>query len=118
MHLKHAAAPISPHQTSVTQDPTGTMGAALHNSVLQQAQQPDQQHLGPGCVMLLQRVSVLTPSPGSSYLAVTAANIVKVKGRMPVTHPSHTRTGHFGTYAYCLCSMLYHAGHCIGYSAV
>lgn len=57
----------------VSQDPTGTMGAALHSSALQQ-----QPQLGPGCVLLLQNVSVLTPNPGSCYLAVTADNIVQV----------------------------------------
>lgn len=49
------------------------MGAAIHASALQQ-----QPLLGPGCVMLLQDVSVLTPHPGSCYLAVTAGNIVQV----------------------------------------
>lgn len=55
------------------QDPSGTMGAAIHSSALQQ-----QQQLGPGCVVLVQDVSVLTPNPGSCYLAVTADNIVQV----------------------------------------
>lgn len=57
------------------------MGAAIHSSVLQrQQQQPQQQpQLAPGCVVLLQQVSVLTPNPGSSYLAVTADNIVQVR---------------------------------------
>lgn len=56
------------------QDQTGTMGAAIHSSALQQ-----QPQLGPGCVLLLQSVSVLTPNPGSCYLAVTADNIAKVR---------------------------------------
>ncbi|WIA10697.1 hypothetical protein OEZ85_010877 [Tetradesmus obliquus] len=54
-------------------DPTGSMGAALHSSVLQQ-----QAALGPGCVLLLQQVSVFTPAPGTTYAAVTARNIVRV----------------------------------------
>lgn len=56
------------------QDQTGIMGAAIHSSALQQ-----QPQLGPGCVLLLQSVSVLTPNPGSCYLAVTADNIAKVR---------------------------------------
>jgi hypothetical protein len=51
------------------------MGAAIHSSALQQ-----QPQLGAGCVLLLQNVSVLTPNPGSCYLAVTADNISKVCG--------------------------------------
>jgi len=59
------------------------MGAAIHSSALQQQQQ--QLPLGPGCVLLLQNVSVLTPNPGSSYLAVTADNIVQVRVAWPRT---------------------------------
>lgn len=50
------------------------MGAAIHSSALQQ-----QPLLGPCCVLLLQDVSVLTPNPGSTYLALTADNIVQVR---------------------------------------
>jgi hypothetical protein len=49
------------------------MGAALHSSLLQQRAE-----MGPGCVLLLQQVSVFTPSPGTTYAAVTAGNIVRV----------------------------------------
>lgn len=59
------------------QDPTGSIGTAFHGSVLQQ-QQYQQGRLVPGTVVLLQQVSVFTPAPGVSYLAVTATNIVKV----------------------------------------
>jgi hypothetical protein len=58
---------------SCVQDPSGSMGAALHSSVLQQ-----QAELGPGCVLLLQQVSVFTPALGTTYAAVTARNVVRV----------------------------------------
>eukprot|EP00775_Hariotina_reticulata_P005817 gene5817-6058_t len=60
----------------VPQDPTGTIGAAVHSSVLQQQLQHDVA-LGPGCIALLQDVSVFTPTPGTSYIAITAQNINK-----------------------------------------
>lgn len=59
------------------QDPTGSIGAAFHRSVLQH-QQYQQGRLAAGSVVLLQQVTVFTPTPGTSYLAVTASNIAKV----------------------------------------
>jgi hypothetical protein len=56
------------------QDLTGTIGAAVHSSVLQQ----HDSSLGPGAILLLQNVSVFTPAPGTSYIAMTARNIIKV----------------------------------------
>ncbi|WIA30741.1 hypothetical protein OEZ86_000808 [Tetradesmus obliquus] len=72
-------------------DPTGSMGAALHSSVLQQ-----QAELGPGCVLLLQQVSVFTPAPGTIYAAVTARNIVRV---------SKWDTIVFAALAFAICSI-------------
>lgn len=60
------------------QDPTGSIGAAIHRSVLQHPQY-QQGQMVPGTVLLLQQCSVFTPAPGTSYLAVTANNIIKVR---------------------------------------
>lgn len=54
-------------------DPTGAIGAAIHRGVLEA-----EPSLGPGCVLLLQNVPVLSAQPRLHYLCVTADNVLAV----------------------------------------
>jgi hypothetical protein len=76
------------------------MGAALHSSVLQQ-----QAELGPGCVLLLQHVSVFTPTPGTTYAAVTAHNIVRVSKKTPTGSCSDIHSSEHWPCAFMRCSI-------------
>lgn len=57
-----------------SQDPSGSMGAAVHQSLLER-----EPGLTPGAALQLTGVPVFTPLPGLTYLVLVPANVHKVQ---------------------------------------
>lgn len=64
------------------QDPTGSVGACVHRLVLQ-----SDLALGPGAVVMLENVSLISPGPRARYLCVTLDNVSQVKQGVIVARP-------------------------------
>ncbi|KAM7471080.1 hypothetical protein LguiA_009263 [Lonicera macranthoides] len=57
-------------------DPTGTMGASIHGKILTESSFA--KDISVGSVLILQKVSVFSPTRSAHYLNITLTNIVKV----------------------------------------